>query len=260
MHTDRGKDGHTLLFPGDDSMTMAHRLFPLLLATTACPALAQIPALTPVPVISGTRLDVVAEGEVTRTPDIATISAGVVTQAATAGVAMSENAQRMAATVAALKRAGVADRDIQTASINLSPQYRYGENKPPVLTGYQASNQVSVRFRDIKRTGAILDALVTVGANQINGPSFGVDKPEDALDEARTAAVTKARARADLYARAAGLSVKRILSITESGGFVPPPYPMPMMQMAREKAAADTPIEAGEQKLSVTVSVSFELQ
>ncbi len=241
-------------------MIKAHSFLPLLAAAILPTAgWAQAPALTPIPVLSGTRLDIVAEGEVTRIPDIATISAGVVTQAASASAAMGENAQRMAAAVAALKRAGVADRDIQTSSINLSPQYRYGENMPPVLTGYQASNQVSVRFRDIKRAGAILDALVADGANQINGPSFGVDKPEAALDEARTAAIAKARSRADLYARAAGLSVKRILSISENGGYSSPP-PMPMMSMQREKAAADTSIEAGEQKLAITVSVSFELQ
>jgi uncharacterized protein YggE len=242
-------------------MIKAHPFLSLLFAVSVIPAAAQaqMTAVTPMPVISGTRLDIVAEGEVTRTPDLATISAGVVTQAASASAAMSENAQRMSAAIAALKKAGVADRDIQTSSINLSPQYRYGENMPPVLTGYQASNQVSVRFREIKRAGAILDALVAVGANQINGPSFGVDKPEAALDEARTAAIAKARARADLYARAAGMSVKRILSISESGGGYTPP-PMPMVMMRAEGKAADTSIEAGEQKLSVTVSVSFELQ
>jgi len=230
------------------------------IAATALPlaAMAQAPAVTPVPVIQGTRLDISAEGEVTRAPDVATISAGVVTQAATAGEAMSANAQRMAATVNALKRAGVADRDIQTSSLSLNPQYRYGENVPPVITGYQASNQVTVRFREIARAGRILDTLVAQGANQINGPSFSVDQPDAALDEARTRAVAKARARAELYARAAGLRVKRILSISEGGGYAPPP-PMPVMAMARREAA-DTPIEAGEQKLSVSVSVSFELE
>jgi uncharacterized protein YggE len=172
---------------------------------------------------------------------------------------MSDNARRMSAAVAALKKAGVADRDIQTSSLNLNPQYRYGENMPPVITGYQASNQVSVRFREIKRAGTILDTLVAVGANQINGPSFGIDKPEAALDEARTAAIAKARARADLYARAAGLSVKRILTISEAGGYSPPPPPMVMMR-SMEKAQADTAIEAGEQRLAVSVTVSFELQ
>jgi uncharacterized protein len=239
------------------------KITPLLSMTTVflLPAVASAQLLppTPVPTISGTRLDIMAEGEVTRTPDVATIAAGVITQARSAASAMSQNAERMARTIAALKQAGVADRDIQTSSISLNPQYRYAQNLPPAITGYQASNQVSVRFRDIKRAGAILDALVAVGANQINGPSFGVDKPEAALDEARTAAMAKARARAELYARAAGLGVKRILAISESAS-APPPYPMPVMQAARAEKAADTAIEAGEQRLAVTVSVSFELQ
>jgi len=239
-------------------MAKIHPLLPLTMAFML-PAVASAQSPAPIQAITGTRLDIVAEGEVVRTPDIATIGAGVVTQAVSAAQAMSDNARRMSAAVAALKKAGVADRDIQTSSLSLNPQYRYGENMPPVITGYQASNQVSVRFRDIKRAGAILDALVAVGANQINGPSFGVDKPEAALDEARTAAIAKARARADLYARAAGLSVKRILTISEAGGYSPPPQPMVMMR-SMEKAQADTAIEAGEQKLAVSVTVSFELQ
>ena len=239
-------------------MAKIHPLLPLTMAFLL-PAVASAQSPAPMPAITGTRLDIVAEGEVVRTPDIATINAGVVTQAASAAQAMSDNGRRMTAAVAALKKAGVADRDIQTSSLNLNPQYRYGENMPPVITGYQASNQVSVRFRDIKRAGTILDALVAVGANQINGPSFGIDKPEAALDEARTAAIAKARARADLYARAAGLSVKRILTISEAGGYSPPPPPMVMMR-SMEKAQADTAIEAGEQKLAVSVAVSFELQ
>jgi uncharacterized protein YggE len=240
-------------------MTKARWLLPLMLATTslAAPVAAQ-EAPGRVAAITGTRLDILAEGSVSRAPDVALISAGVVTQAATAAAAMSENASRMAATVAALKRAGVADKDIQTSSISLSPQYRYIENRPPVITGYQASNQVNVRFREIKRAGGILDALVAVGANQINGPNFMVDEPEDALDEARTVAIAKARARAELYARAAGLRVKRILTISEGGGYAPPP--MPMLQARAEKSAADTSIEPGEQRLSVSVSVSFELE
>lgn len=228
---------------------------------SAQPAAAQALAGAPMPALQGTRLDVVAEGEVTRAPDVATIGAGVVTQAATAAAAMAENATRMAATVAALRRAGIADRDIQTSAINLSPQYRYGENVPPVITGYQAGNQVNVRFRDVKRAGAILDTLVAQGANQINGPTLAVDRPEAALDEARAAAIATARARAALYARAAGLSVKRILSISESGGFAAPSAPMPIMVTARKRGEmADTAIEGGEQRLAVTVSVSFELQ
>ena len=237
----------------------AKMLMALIAATAPAALSAQTVAMTPMPVMQGTRLDIVAEGEVTRTPDVATIGAGVVTQARTAGAAMAENATRMAATVAALRKAGVADRDIQTSSISLNPQYRYVENLPPAITGYQASNQLTVRFRDVRRAGAILDTLVAQGANQINGPSLSVDQPQAALDEARVAAVTKARARADLYAKAAGLSVKRIVAISEGGEAAPPRPPMVMM-MARAKESADTAIEVGEQKLSVSVSVTFELQ
>ena len=126
-----------------------------------------------------------ASGEVTRVPDVAVISTGVVTRATTATAAIQQNAARMERVRAALRRAGIDDKDIQTSSINLNPDYVYVEHQPPKLTGYQASNNVSVRFRDIRKTGEILDALVAEGANQINGPSLTIDKPEAALDEAR---------------------------------------------------------------------------
>ena len=231
-----------------------------LLALTAVPAATQTPTAVAVQPVSGTRLDVVATGEVNRVPDLAIISAGVVTRAASATQAISQNAQQMQRVIAALRRAGVAERDIQTSSISLNPEYRYVENQPPVLTGYQASNQVSIRFRDIAESGKILDALVAQGANQINGPMLTIDKPDAALDEARRDAIVKARARAQLYAQAIGKQVGRILSISESGGYAPP-YPMPMARMEAAQAAdASTKIVPGEQTLSVTVSVSFELE
>ncbi len=209
--------------------------------------------------LAGTRLDVVATGEVSRVPDLARIGAGVVTTAPTATAALAENARRMASVREALKRAGIADRDIQTSSINLYPDYRPDERGmgTPQIIGYRASNEVSVRFRDIANTGKILDALVAQGANQINGPSLGIDKPEAAMDEARILAVTAARARADLYARAIGKRVGRILLISEGGG-QPVPYGRPMM---REAAAdASTQIEPGEQAVTASVMVSFELE
>jgi uncharacterized protein YggE len=212
----------------------------------------------PVQPISGTRLDVVAAGEVTRVPDIARISAGVATQAPTATAAIAQNAQRMARVLAALRRAGIADRDIQTSSINLQPDYRHLEGRPPQLTGYRAGNEVSVRFRDIANTGKILDALVAEGANQINGPMLSVDKPEQALNEARTQALTIARARAEIYAQAMGKRVKRILSVSETGGQFRA-YQRGMMADAA-MAARGTPIEPGEQTLSVSLNVSFELE
>lgn len=223
-------------------------------ATLAQAALADTLATAP---IIGTRLEISAEGSVTRPPDVATLSAGVVTQAPSAAEAMAQNAKRMAAAVAALRRAGVADRDIRTASLSLQPQYRYADNQPPAVTGYQASNQLSVTFHDIARTGAILDALVAQGVNQISGPNFALDHPEAALDEARVQAIASARARAEVYARAAGLGVKRIVAISESGGYAPP-APRVFM-MARAKDAA-TDLQPGEEKIGVTLQVTFELQ
>ena len=208
--------------------------------------------------MAGTRLDVSAIGEVSRIPDVAIISAGVVTRQPTASAAIQENAARMERVLAALKRAGVPDRDVQTSSINLNPEYRYQENQPPQLNGYTASNQVSVRFRDIRNSGRILDALVAEGANQINGPTLTIDKPETALDEARTQALATGRARADFYARALGKRVVRLVSVSEGGGNYPAP-PMPMMMEARTQSA-DTKIVPGEQKLQVALSMVFELQ
>jgi hypothetical protein len=234
---------------------------PIIVATAL---LAALPAIAPasaadiatVP-IAGTRLDVSADGEVRRAPDIATVTAGVVTQASTAAIAMAENARRMAAASAALRRAGIADRDVHTASLSLQPQYRYADNQPPAITGYQASNQLSVTMRDIARAGAVLDALVGQGVNQISGPDFAVEHPQAALDEARGQALAAARARAALYAKAAGLSVARIVAISESGGYDPAP-PRPMMMARAEKAS--TSLAPGEERIGVTLAVTFELR
>jgi uncharacterized protein len=209
--------------------------------------------------ISGTRLDVTARGEVRRVPDVAVISSGVVTNAADAAGAMQENATRMSRVIAALKKAGVADKDVSTSSISLSPQYRYIENQAPVIVGYQASNQVTIRFRDIAKSGTILDALVKQGANQINGPSMMLDKPEAAQDEARIEAIKAARSRAELYAVATGMKVKRIVSISESEGYSGGPVPV-MVTSRMADAAAKTEVMPGEQGIGVTVSVVFELQ
>jgi uncharacterized protein len=209
--------------------------------------------------IVGTRLDIQARGESKAVPDIAVISAGVVTQAADAQAAMRDNATRMNKVIAALKQAGIADKDIQTTSVSLSPQYRYTQNEVPAITGYQANNQVTVRFRDVGKSGAVLDALVKQGANQVNGPSLMVDKPEVAQDAARVSAMKTARTRADLYAKTAGMTVKRIVSISESVEYSGGPQPM-MARMMSDSAEAKTTIAPGEQSIGVTLSVVFELQ
>lgn len=239
---------------------MSRMLTAMTLAVAACATSANAQTLPMQPVLlDGAMLDVSATGRTTRVPDVATIRAGVVTQSLTAAEALATNAQRVARVLAALKRAGVADRDVQTANISLQPQYRYADNQAPVITGYQANNSVAVRFRDIARSGAILDALVKEGANQIDGPNLTIDQPDAALDEARTDAMARARARAELYAKAAGMQVLRIVAISESGGISAPPMPMVMMR-AQAAEAADSKIAAGEQAVEVTVNIRFLLK
>ena len=237
---------------------------PLLLAlslvlgvTATMTACAQNPAGYAVPA-DGTLLSVSAQAEARRVPDVATISAGVVTQAVDGNTAMRQNAEQMAKVMDAIKAAGVADKDIQTSGISLNPQYRYVENEAPKITGYQASNTVNLKVRDIAKLGKVLDALAASGSNQINGPTFEIDQPEPVYDEARLAALKKAQARAETYAKSLGLRVRRIVSISVGGGgnF----HPMPMMAMAaRGKAEMDTQVAPGETTLSVNLDVVFEL-
>ncbi len=222
-------------------------------AFASLPAAAQI-AAPPPHMIDGTVLEISAEGRTTRVPDLAIVQAGVTTQAPSAGEAYTQANAKMARVIAALKAAGIAERDIQTSSISLQPQYRDRDNQPPVIFAYQASNSVTVRFRDISKAAAILDILVREGANTISGPNLTLSQPDAAMDEARVDAVGKARARAELYAKAAGLRVDRILTISESGGM-----PMPMMA-SRGFSADKGVIMAGESEVNVTVTVRFLLK
>ncbi|GAA4866765.1 SIMPL domain-containing protein [Luteimonas vadosa] len=207
----------------------------------------------------GTLLSVSAQAEASRVPDVATLSTGVVTQAADANAALRANSAQMAKVMASIRAAGVAEKDIQTSGINVNPQYRYAENQPPTITGYQASNNVSIKVRDIAKLGEVLDALVSSGANQVNGPSFEIDQPEAVYDEARRAALEKARQRAEMYAKSLGMQVRRIVSISEGGGFA---RPMPMLRVhaeAMDAAAAPPPVSPGETTLSASLDVVFEL-
>lgn len=228
----------------------------LMISGSSMPAVAIAQQAAISQTIAGTRLDISATGESIRTSDVAVVSAGVVTHSQTASGAIQDAAERMQRVIAALKRAGIADRDIQTNSVSLNAEYRYDNNQPPQLVGYTASNQVTVRFRDIRSSGKILDALVREGANQISGPNLVVDNPEAALDEARAKAIAAGRARAELYARSLGLRIVRIVAVSENSSNLAPP--IPVMMAARAKSA-DTNIEAGEQKLAVTVAMTFEL-
>ncbi|MBV1686490.1 SIMPL domain-containing protein [Novosphingobium sp. G106] len=240
---------------------------PLIAAATAIasPALAQ--QAGPVPAIEAghTLLTVSADGKSERAPDLAVFNAGVTTQGKTAGEALGANSAAMNRVIASLKRAGIADRDIQTSNLSINPVYSEPrrlpdgstEQRAPEIVGYQVNNSVSVRQRQLGDYGKVIDTLVAAGANQVNGPSFSLDKPDAALDAARTEAIGKARARADLYARAAGLKVMRIVSISEGGGYAPPPMPVMYRMVAQDSAAA--PVAAGEVSLNVNVTVQFEL-
>ena len=195
-------------------------------------------------------------GEVRTAPDVATVNAGVTTNAPTAAAALAANSSRMNGVFAALKKLGVAEKNIQTTGFNISPQYTNGDNNNPRrLTGYQVNNEVSVRLEDVSKVGAGLDALVAAGANQMNGISFDIAAPAPLLEKARADAIADARARAETYARAAGVSLGPILSISEGGGAEPP---RPMYKVFA-MAAAPTPVAAGQQSVTADVSVVWEI-
>lgn len=235
-------------------------LRPLMLATAlafgALPMTANAQT-TPFVQTDGTLLTVSADAEARRVPDIATLSTGVVTRAADANAAMRANAEQMGKVVAAIKAAGIADKDVQTSGISLNPTYHYGDNQPPKITGYEAHNTVNVVVRDISRLGKIIDSLASVGANQINGPSFDVENKDEAYDEARRKAMEKAQARAGMYAKTLDMKVRRIVSINE-GSRTQPPIPVMRVQ-AMEMKAADTSVSPGENTLGVNLEVVFEL-
>ncbi len=242
----------------------------LALCTSAVPAAAEAHDASSGPVVAAgnTLLTLSAEGRSTRTPDLAVFSAGVTSSGQTAGQALSANAADMNKVVAALKRAGIADRDIQTSNLNLSPVYSQPrqlpngqyDNEPPRIISYQVNNTVSVKQRNLAQFGKVIDTLVAAGANQVNGPSFQMDDADAATDEARGDAMKKARARAELYARAAGLKVLRILTISESGGYAPqPPVLFARAAMKADMAEAPSPVAAGELQMNASVTVLFEL-
>ncbi|MEI9964791.1 MAG: SIMPL domain-containing protein [Caulobacteraceae bacterium] len=230
-----------------------------LLATCAAGAVAQAaPDASAGSMFRATTLNLSASGEVKAAPDMATISLGVQSQQPTAAEAMADNARQMGQVIAALKKAGIDAKDIQTSGLNLNAQYDYEQNKPPRLTGYQASNQVSVTVYDLARLGQTLDAMVAVGANQINGISFGLKDARAAEDAARLKAVQALQAKAQLYAGATGYRIGRLVSLGEGTGYVSPPQPLPVMAF-RAEAKASTPVEAGQLDVRIDVTGLYEL-
>ena len=199
--------------------------------------------------------------EVQSAPTLATLSAGVTTQAATASEALRQNAQKMTAVVAELKKRGIAAKDIQTSGINLNAQYDYNnrEGQPPLLTGYQASNNVTIKTRDLAKIGELLDALVAVGGNNVSGPNFSIEDDSKLKFAARDKALQSAQAQANFYAQRSGYKSAKLVSITEgSSGYR---GPMPVMMESRAAGKADfSPVEPGEVGTGVTLTIQYRLE
>lgn len=198
------------------------------------------------------------------TPDMAVVGTGVQTRAPTAAEAMRENAAKMDRLIAALAKAGIAKKDVQTSGINLSAQYDYsnrdGQPSGPRFIGYEASNQLSVKLRDIRKVGTLLDTMVEAGATNVNGPSFSITDPTPMLAQARATALKTAKAQADFYAQAAGYRTARLVSIAESNSGGQPPMPMMVRAQFKDSAAAPTPVEPGQVGSSVTLTIQYALE
>lgn len=208
------------------------------------------------------RIVVVGEGESTLAPDMALLSLSVMREAPTAREALSANNDAMAAVISAMKASGIAERDLQTAGVQIAPRYDYTPkqdgSQEAKLVAYQVTNTLSVRVRDIGKTGEILDKSVTLGVNQGGGITFTNDDPAPAMEEARRRAVADAIARAKTLSDAAGVRLGKVVEITE---LTQPQPPMPMMARYEAKAAADqVPVEAGEAAYKVQVNVTFALE
>lgn len=196
---------------------------------------------------------------IAKAPDRVIISAGVETNADTASAALSQNSAKMNSVIAALKKAGIADKNIQTSGINVSPRYRYDQSsQEQVMTGYSASNMVTIKSDNIDDAGKLIDALVGAGATNLNGPQFTLANPDPVVDEARSKAIASANNRARIYMQAGGFTGMRILSISEQnmGG---PVIMASARMMAMDAAPKATPVQPGEVETGITVTVRYAL-
>jgi uncharacterized protein len=213
----------------------------------AAPALAQI--------VPPAAISVSGEATVSVPPDLALVEGGVTSEAKTAREASDANNAAMGKVLQALKGAGIEAKDVQTSRLSLQPQSAPNRSGPPAIVGYRASNRVTIRVRDVTKVANVIDTLVAAGANDIGGINFMVSQASKLLDEAREQAVADARRKADIYAKAAGVTLGAPLSISEEGS----PGPMPFRKMAGGMAAA-APVAQGEETLQVTVSVSWAIK
>jgi uncharacterized protein len=229
--------------------------FYLSLAAAMAAALFAVPATAQSDLPSA--ISVTGEAHISVPPDLAHIDAGVASDAKTAREASDANNAAMAKVFAALKGAAIDDKDIQTSRLSLQPQYAPNRSGPSPIVGFRASNRVTIRLRDVGKVAGVIDTLVSAGANDIGNISFSVSQPSKLLDEAREKAVADARRKAEIYARAAGVTLGAHLSISEEGA----PAPVFRAKMAAPMAqAAPTPIAQGEETLSISVSVTWAIK
>jgi uncharacterized protein YggE len=222
------------------------------------PSAAADPTTTPEPTIT-----VSGTGRVVMSPDVADLRLGVTVTRPTAAAARDAAATTMAAVVAAIEKAGVAEKDIQTATLSLSPVYEppqpVCDGCPPGgggrISGYQLTNIVAVTVRDLRSIGRIIDGAVAAGATEVSGIGFRVADPGSATAQARAAAVADARARAEALARAAGVSIVGVQSIAETSA----PEPIPLFREAAPAAGPVTPVEPGSVDVTVTVTIVYRI-
>jgi uncharacterized protein YggE len=218
-------------------------------------ALLAVPARAQAPVDFPSAISVTGEATVSVPPDLAQVDAGVTSDAKTAREASDANNAAMGKVLLALKGAGIEQKDYQTSRLSLQPQYPANRSGPSPIVGYRASNRVTIRVRDVTKIANVIDTLVGAGGNDIGGINFIVSQASKLLDDARTQAVADARRKAEIYAKAAGVTLGAPLSISEEGAA---PRPVFRAKMAAEMAA--TPVAQGEEQLSVTVNVSWAIK
>lgn len=209
------------------------------------------------PMVAIPQISVAAQHEVKVSPDRATIQISVQTRAATAAAAASQNATKLQAVLAALRARGLTNDQLSTINYNVHPDYVHREGKEPQITGYNVTNTIVADIRQLSQVGPVIDAALSSGANMMTSLQFYASNTEAARRTAIAGAIVKARADAQAAASAAGGSLGQLLDIS-IGAYMPQP-PQPMYRMeARVAMQADTPIQPGQESLTVTVSTRWE--
>jgi uncharacterized protein YggE len=201
-------------------------------------------------------ISVTGEATVSVPPDMAQIDGGVTSEAKTAREASDANNTAMGKVLLALKGAGIEEKDVQTSRLSLQPQIGSKSTGPSTIVGYRASNRVTIRLREVTKVASVIDTLVAAGANDIGGINFTVSNASKLLDEAREQALADARRKAEIYAKAAGVTLGEPLSIAEESS----PAPTPFRARIAAGMALSAPVAQGEETLSVTVNVSWVIK